>query len=54
MQDIDLANCASPLPPDPKLAELLDTYRDKLGVLSDSSDITGLLWKPVPLRFAVR
>ena len=54
MQDINLDNCASPLPPDPRLAELLDTYRDKLGVLSDSSDITGLLWNPVPLRFAVR
>ena len=54
LQSIKLDVCASPVPPGPESAEALDRYKDKLGAFASSPDGTGLLWKPVPDRFAVR
>ena len=54
LQDIQLDMCASPVPPGPESVEALERYKEKLGAFASSPDITGLLWKPVPVRFAVR
>lgn len=54
LQDIKLGMCASPVPPGPESVEALGRYKEKLGAFASSPDITGLFWKPVPVRFAVR